>query len=136
MRGATPLTLGALFLVTLALRPQVIGVGPLLPQIRDDLGISHGVAGLLSTIPVLCMGLFAPAGPWLARRLGQGDAKSVSRFALAGGAAGIAAAFNTPLAGIVFAIEELAGTFEHRFSGALLTTVMISGVVSLWLVGD
>lgn len=73
---------------------------------------------------------------WLAQRLGLNDAKSVSHFALAGGAAGIAAAFNAPLAGIVFAIEELAGTFEHRFSGALLTTVMISGIVSLWLLGD
>ncbi|HEY2345157.1 MAG TPA: chloride channel protein [Xanthomonadaceae bacterium] len=73
---------------------------------------------------------------WLGRHLDQGDKKSLSRFALAGGAAGIAAAFNTPLAGIVFAIEELAGTFEHRFSGALLTAVMTSGMVSLWLIGD
>ena len=73
---------------------------------------------------------------WMGRHIGLQDDKSVSRFALAGGAAGIAAAFNTPLAGIVFAIEELAGTFEHRFSGALLTAVMFSGVVSIWLMGD
>ena len=73
---------------------------------------------------------------WLAQRFGFRDAQSVSRFALAGGAAGIAAAFNTPLAGVMFAIEELAGAFEHRFSGALLTAVMIGGVVSLGLVGD
>ena len=73
---------------------------------------------------------------WLARLFGFRDPKSISRFALAGGAAGIAAAFNTPLAGVMFAIEELAGAFEHRFSGALLTTVMIGGVVSLGLVGN
>ena len=73
---------------------------------------------------------------WLAQRFGFRDAQSVSRFALAGGAAGIAAAFNTPLAGVMFAIEELAGAYEHRFSGALLTAVMIGGVVSLGLVGD
>jgi len=72
----------------------------------------------------------------IARRFGFRDEASVSRFALAGGAAGIAAAFNTPLAGVMFAIEELAGAFEHRFSGALLTAVMIGGVVSLGLVGD
>ncbi len=72
----------------------------------------------------------------LAQRFGFRDAQSISRFALAGGAAGIAAAFNTPLAGVMFAIEELAGTFEHRFSGALLTAVMIAGVVSLGLIGD
>ncbi|MEO8460068.1 MAG: chloride channel protein [Dokdonella sp.] len=73
---------------------------------------------------------------WLAQRFGFRDTQTIARFALAGGAAGIAAAFNTPLAGVMFAIEELAGAFEHRFSGALLTAVMIGGVVSLGLVGD
>ena len=73
---------------------------------------------------------------WMAQRFGLQDAASISRFALAGGAAGIAAAFNTPLAGVMFAIEELAGAFEHRFSGALLTAVMIAGIISLGLIGD
>ena len=72
----------------------------------------------------------------LARRLGFSDPKAASRFILAGGAAGIAAAFNTPLAGVVFAIEELAGTFEHRFSGLLLTAVIVGGVVSLGIMGN
>jgi len=62
--------LAALFLATLALRPQLVGVGPLIPTIQVDLGISHGVAGLLGTIPVLLMGLFAPLGPWVAGRIG------------------------------------------------------------------
>lgn len=62
--------LAGLFLVTLALRPQLIGVGPLVPAIQADLGISHAAAGLLSTIPVLCMGVFAPLGPWVAGRIG------------------------------------------------------------------
>jgi chloride channel protein, CIC family len=73
---------------------------------------------------------------WLGRRFGFTDAKALSRFILAGGAAGIAAAFNTPLAGVVFAIEELAGTFEHRFSGLLLTAVIVGGVVSLGITGN
>ena len=72
----------------------------------------------------------------LGRRFGFTDAKDLSRFILAGGAAGIAAAFNTPLAGVVFAIEELAGTFEHRFSGLLLTAVIVGGVVSLGINGN
>ncbi len=72
----------------------------------------------------------------LGRRFGFTDAKAISRFILAGGAAGIAAAFNTPLAGVVFAIEELAGTFEHRFSGLLLTAVIVGGVVSLGITGN
>jgi CP family cyanate transporter-like MFS transporter len=59
-----------LFLATLALRPQLLAIGPLLPLIRDDLGLSASAAGLLTTIPVLCMGLFAPIGPVVAARLG------------------------------------------------------------------
>jgi H+/Cl- antiporter ClcA len=73
---------------------------------------------------------------WLGRRFGFTDPTALSRFILAGGAAGIAAAFNTPLAGVVFAIEELAGTFEHRFSGLLLTAVFVGGVVSLGITGN
>ena len=42
----------------------------MLPSIQAGLGISHGVAGALSAIPVLCMGIFAPLAPLLARRLG------------------------------------------------------------------
>jgi H+/Cl- antiporter ClcA len=55
---------------------------------------------------------------------------------LAGGAAGIAAAFNTPLAGIVFAIEELSHSFEARTSGTVLTAVIIAGATTLALVGN
>ena len=55
---------------------------------------------------------------------------------LAGGAAGIAAAFNTPLAGIVFAIEEMSRSFEERTSGTILTAVILSGVASLAVLGD
>ncbi|HJX46301.1 MAG TPA: MFS transporter [Gaiellaceae bacterium] len=66
----TPL-LAALFLAALTLRPQLVGVGPLLPSIQSDLGVSHAVAGLLGTIPVLCMGLFAPPAPFLSGRIGS-----------------------------------------------------------------
>lgn len=72
----------------------------------------------------------------IGRALGFRDPRQATHFLLAGGAAGIAAAFNTPLAGVVFAIEELSGRFEHRFSGALLTAVIVGGVVSLGLLGN
>ena len=55
---------------------------------------------------------------------------------LAGGAAGIAAAFNTPLAGIVFAIEELARQFEQRTNGVMLTAIVIGGMVATSLQGN
>ena len=72
----------------------------------------------------------------LGARFGFRDPQQGARFLLAGGAAGIAAAFNTPLAGVVFAIEELSGAFEHQFSGTLLTAVIVGGVVSLGLLGN
>lgn len=55
---------------------------------------------------------------------------------LAGSAAGIAAAFNTPLAGIVFAIEEMGRSFEQRTSGTVLTAVIIAGVTALAMLGN
>jgi CP family cyanate transporter-like MFS transporter len=63
-------TLVALFLAALTLRPQIVGVGPLIPSIQEAFGTSHAVVGLLGTIPVLCMGLFAPVAAYLAARIG------------------------------------------------------------------
>ena len=55
---------------------------------------------------------------------------------LAGGAAGIAAAFNTPLAGIVFGIEELSQSFETRTSGLIIGCVIAAGITSFAIMGD
>jgi H+/Cl- antiporter ClcA len=55
---------------------------------------------------------------------------------LAGSAAGIAAAFNTPLAGIVFAIEEMSRTYQARTNGIVLAAVIIAGLASLAIVGN
>ncbi len=55
---------------------------------------------------------------------------------LAGSAAGIAAAFNTPLAGIVFAIEEMGRTYEARTNGIVLAAVIISGLAALGFSGS
>lgn len=59
-----------------------------------------------------------------------------SDLILAGGAAGIAAAFNTPLAGIVFAVEELGRRLETRTSGVLLSTIILAGLVATAMVGN
>lgn len=92
-------------------------------------GASVGREGPTVHVGASLMYLF---GRWFGFR----DPRELSHFLLAGGAAGIAAAFNTPLAGIVFAIEELSGRFEHRFSGTLLTAVIVGGVVSLGILGN
>ncbi len=55
---------------------------------------------------------------------------------LAGASAGVAAAFNTPLAGIVFGIEEMSRSFEARTSGTILAAVIAAGITSLTLQGD
>ena len=62
--------LAGLLVVALTLRPQISAIGPLVPGIMGEFGVTHAFIGLLTAIPVLCMGLLAPIGPALARRSG------------------------------------------------------------------
>ena len=55
---------------------------------------------------------------------------------LAGGAAGIAAAFNTPLGGIMFAIEELSRRPEQRSSGLLMSAIVLGGLMAVSVYGN
>ena len=93
------LLLAGLFLAALTLRPQLVGVGPLLSTIRHALGVSHAVAGLLSTLILLCMGLFAPIAFAISRRVGP-------RWAITGALAliagfGVARAVVGPAAAVI-----------------------------------
>lgn len=54
---------------------------------------------------------------------------------ITGAAAGLASAFNTPLGGIVFAIEELTKTHFNFFKSALITGVIIAGLTALNFLG-
>jgi CP family cyanate transporter-like MFS transporter len=61
--------MAAIVLLALNLRTLVAGLPPLLEDIRDDLGLSGLVGGLLTTLPVLGFGAFAPLAPRLSRRV-------------------------------------------------------------------
>ena len=63
--GATVLLAAAIVAVALNQRPAVVSVAPVLGQLRHDTGLSAAMGGLLTTVPVLCFGAFAP----LARRV-------------------------------------------------------------------
>jgi len=73
----------ALFCAALTLRPQIVGIGPLVPEIQDDLNSSHALVGLVATIPVLAMGLFAPVGAVLASRIGTRNGMTIGLSLLA-----------------------------------------------------
>lgn len=55
---------------------------------------------------------------------------------LAGSAAGFAAMFSTPLAGIIFAIEEMGRTLEERISSLVLTAIIFSGITAYALLNS
>ncbi|MER6346979.1 CynX/NimT family MFS transporter [Streptomyces sp. NPDC001595] len=63
--------IAGIILVSLNLRPAITSLGPLLPQIEKDLGLSGTGAGLLTMLPVLCLGVFAGLGPALRHRFGE-----------------------------------------------------------------
>ncbi len=70
------------------------------------------------------------------RFLPDGFSIQPKHLILAGGAAGISAAFNTPLAGVIFAIEELGRRFEQKTNGVVITAIILAGLVSISLQGN
>jgi H+/Cl- antiporter ClcA len=80
----------------------------------------------------IAAGVMLQAKRWLPRR----SAVTVHGLLVAGGAAGIAAAFNAPLAGVMFAIEELARAPEQRNSGLIITAIVLGGVVAVSVHGN
>ena len=70
------------------------------------------------------------------RWLRPGSAMNDHALMVAGGAAGIAAAFNAPLAGVVFAIEELSKRMDSRTNGVIISSIVVAGLVSISFFGN
>lgn len=68
------------------------------------------------------------------RRFAPGTSEHT--WVVAGAASGLASAFNTPLGGIVYAIEELGLVHFHKIRTALISGVIVSGLVAQWLLGS
>ncbi len=95
------------------------------------------VLGLLSGASVGREGPTVQVGATIMLQVARlGGLRNERGLILAGSAAGIAAAFNAPLAGIVFAIEEMSRSFEQRTNGLVLYAVIFAGLTSLGLVGN
>jgi H+/Cl- antiporter ClcA len=98
---------------------------------------------LLTMLGLACGASTGREGPTV--QVGAAIMFAIGRFAglgrqpgliLAGAAAGVAGAFNTPLAGVVFAIEEMAKAFDRRMNVLVIAAVIVAGLTSLALVGD
>ncbi|MGO4381233.1 chloride channel protein [Pseudoduganella sp. RAF53_2] len=130
--------------------PQVmVALDPALPQGERGRFVSLRLS--LSKILLTATGLLAglslgregpsvqiAAGVMLAaRRFLPSQSVINSRgLLIAGGSAGIAAAFNTPLAGVMFAIEELARTPEQRSSGLIVAGIVLAGLIAVSIGGN
>jgi H+/Cl- antiporter ClcA len=77
-------------------------------------------------------GVMLHARRWLSARSGI-DAHDLM---VAGAAAGIAAAFNTPLGGVIFAIEQLSGRRDLSHSSLVIACIVLSGLVAISLLGN
>jgi CP family cyanate transporter-like MFS transporter len=102
----------AIVLLALNLRTLVASLPPLLTDVRDDLGLSGFAAGLLTTLPVLGFGAFAPLAPRLTRRVSiervlVACAALTAVAAALRGAGGVAPLFlGCALAGVAVAIAQ------------------------------
>lgn len=153
----TPLGLAFIAWVTKKYFPGTEGSG--IPQAIAAISMKHhglrakvlSLRIAIAKIGLTCMGLLCGAsigreGPTV--HIGASIMYSLRHFKffrgldmtrgliLAGGAAGISAAFNTPLAGIMFAIEEMSRSYEDKTTGTLLIAVIIAGVTALAILGN
>ncbi|MFD6291695.1 CynX/NimT family MFS transporter [Streptomyces sp. NPDC060205] len=105
----TRLVIIGIVLTALNLRPAITSLGALLEEVRDGLGMSGSVAGLLTSVPPLCFAVFGVMAPRLARRFGPAAVVCAGMLAIGtglvlrpfvGGTAGFLVASALALMGI------------------------------------
>lgn len=119
------------------LRLALAGVPPLAQLIVTDLHLSNAEAGALTTLPVLCMGLFAPVAHWLSTRYGAAPTVlaalaclSLGSLTRLGGAHLLALYGGTVLAGIGIAV---AGTLLPRLVKTLFPPERVGLVTGVYM---
>src|SRR5690349_18740266 len=125
--------------------PQAIAARHLTDQTARSSLVSIRIAIgkiLLTLFGLLCGASVGREGPTV--QVGASIMFAIGRLSprrqpgliLAGAAAGVAAAFNTPLAGIIFGIEEMSRAFETRTSSLIIAAVIAAGLTSIALMGN
>ncbi|MFE6685247.1 CynX/NimT family MFS transporter [Streptomyces sp. NPDC057743] len=117
------IVVAGLVLAALNLRPAITSLGALMKEVREGLGMSGTVAGLLTSVPALCFAVFGIAAPRLARRFGPGAVVCAGMAAIAVGVVVRPYAGGTPgfLAGSALAL-----------AGIAVSNVLLPVVIKTW----
>ncbi|TVY03056.1 CynX/NimT family MFS transporter [Cohnella terricola] len=107
----------AIFMASLNLRPIITSVAPLLGTMQSDLGMSGLTASLLTTLPVLCMGIFAPLATALRDRFGLERTIFIALLIITG-----ATAFRGIVSSVtILVVTALVGGIGISLAGPLLS---------------
>ncbi|MEV5325381.1 CynX/NimT family MFS transporter [Nonomuraea fastidiosa] len=127
-------------LAALNLRPAIAGVSPLLDEIMGDVGLSPAGGGAITTVMVVCLGVFGPVTPLLARRIGLDRTLLAGLLVIAAGVAvrGLDGApllyIGSALAATAIAVMNVSmpGVVKQHFPTRvnLMTGVYVSAVVA------
>ncbi|WP_250403267.1 CynX/NimT family MFS transporter [Streptomyces cellostaticus] len=152
---ATRLVVVGIVLTAVNLRPAITSLGALLEEVRDGLGMSGSVAGLLTSVPPLCFAVFGVTAPRLARRFGPAAVVCAGMAAIAAGlllrpyaagAAGFLAASALALMGIAVSnvlmpvivkrwFPDRVGSMTGLYSMALALGTSLAAAVTVPLTG-
>ncbi|MFG3047972.1 CynX/NimT family MFS transporter [Streptomyces sp. NPDC048241] len=152
---AVRLVVVGIVLAAVNLRPAITSLGALLEEVRDGLGMSGGVAGLLTSVPPLCFAVFGATAPRLARRFGPGAVVCAGMTAITAGllirpyigsTAGFLAASALALMGIAVSnvlmpvivkrwFPDRVGTMTGLYSMALALGTSLAAAVTVPLTG-